>query len=201
MPVDFSQVLLYNVFRTDFLARKVKSPAKQAILDQIFSRTILVGQDACTLSYSDLNALTGMAIKTISRALKELILKDRLVILQGAYGPRVAQTYRLNIQIPVKAEQAFSIQRDPWLLVASVMGTTTEPGIEKLDLTPEGQAVIETIKQSLKRSEYGVYRRRAYQLLSSRGQAPTEATIEEAINELILDNFSDEKRLLYARRA
>ena len=200
MPVDFSQVLLYNVFRTDFLARKVKSPAKQAILDQIFSRTILVGQDACTLSYSDLNALTGMAIKTISRALKELIAKDGLVVLQGAYGPRVAQTYRLNIQIPVKTEQAFSIQRDPWLLVASVLGTTTEPGLEKLDLTPEGQAVIETIKQSLKRSEYGVYRRRAYQLLSSRGQAHTEVTIEEAINELILDNFSDEKRLLYARR-
>jgi hypothetical protein len=201
MSVDFSQVLLYNVFRTDFLARKVKSPAKQAILDQIFSRTILVGQDACTLSYSDLNALTGMAIKTIARALKELIVKDGIVVLQGAYGPRVAQTYRLNIQIPVKTEQAFPIQRDPWLLVASVMGTTTEPGLEKLDLTPEGRAVIETIKQSLKRSEYGVYRRRAYQLLSSREQAPTEATIEEAINELILDNFSDEKRLLYARRA
>ena len=201
MSVDFSQVLLYNVFRTDFLARKVKSPAKQAILDQIFSRTILVGQDACTLSYSDLNALTGMAIKTIARALKELIAKDGLVVLQGAYGPRVAQTYRLNIQIPEKTEQAFSIQRDPWLLVASVMGTTTEPGLEKLDLTPEGQAVIETIKQSLKRSEYGVYRRRAYQLLSSRGQVPTEATIEKAINELLLDNFSDEKRLLYARRA
>jgi hypothetical protein len=200
MSVDFSQVLLYNVFRTDFLARKVKSPAKQAILDQIFSRTILVGQDACTLSYSDLNALTGMAIKTIARALKELIVKDGIVVLQGAYGPRVAQTYRLNIQIPVKTEQAFPIQRDPWLLVASVMGTTTEPGLEKLDLTPEGRAVIETIKQSLKRSEYGVYRRRAYQLLSSREQAPTEATIEEAINELILDNFSDEKRLLYARR-
>src|SRR5664279_4735862 len=199
MPVDFSQVLLYNVFRTDFLARKVKSTAKQAILDQIFSRTILVGQDACTLSYSDLNALTGMAIKTISRALKELIVKDGLVVLQGAYGPRIAQTYRLNIQIPVKTEQAFSIQRDPWLLVASVMGTTTEPGLEKLDLTPEGQVVIETIKQSLKRSEYGVYRRRAYLLLSSRGQTPTEATIEEAINALILDNFSDEKRLLYAR--
>ena len=123
------------------------------------------------------------------------------VILQGAYGPRVAQTYRLNIQIPVKTEQAFPIQRDPWRLVASVMGPTTEPGLERLDLTPEGQAVIETIKQSLKRSEYGVYRRRAYQLLSSREQAPTEATIEEAINELILDNFSDEKRLLYARRA
>ena len=183
------------------MARKVKSPAKQAILDQIFSRTILVGQDACTLSYSDLNALTGMAIKTIARALKELIVKDGIVVLQGAYGPRVAQTYRLNIQIPVKTEQAFPIQRDPWLLVASVMGTTTEPGLEKLDLTPEGRAVIETIKQSLKRSEYGVYRRRAYQLLSSREQAPTEATIEEAINELILDNFSDEKRLLYARRA
>ena len=200
MSVDFSQVLLYNVFRTDFLARKVKSPAKQTILDQIFSRTILVGQDACTLSYSDLNALTGMAIKTISRAIKELISKDGLVVLQGAYGPRVAQTYRLNIQIPVKTEQAFPIQRDPWRLVASVMGPTTEPGLERLDLTPEGQAVIETIKQSLKRSEYGVYRRRAYQLLSSRGQAHTEVTIEEAINELILDNFSDEKRLLYARR-
>ncbi len=200
MPVDFSQVLLYNVFRTDFLARKVKSPAKQAILDQIFSRTILVGQEACTLSYSDLNALTGMAIKTIARALKELIAKDGLVVLQGAYGPRVAQTYRLNIQIPVKTEQAFSIQRDPWLLVASVLGTTTEPGREKLELTPEGQAVFDAIKQSMKRSEYGVYRRKAFQLLSTRGEVPEESAIEAAVDELVLDTFSEEKRLLYARK-
>ena len=201
MSVDLRQVLLYNVFRTDFLARKVKSPAKQAILDQIFSRTILVGQDACTLSYSDLGALTGMAIKTISRALKELIMKDGLVVIEGAYGPRVAQTYRLNVTVPAKTEQAFPVQRDPWLLVASVLGTTAEPGHEKLKLTQEGQAVIEAIKQSMKRSEHGVYRRRAYQLLSSRGEAPTESVIEEAVSELILDTFSDEKRSLYATRA
>ena len=134
MSVDLSQIILYNVFRTDFLARKVKSPAKQAILDQIFSRTILVGQEACTLSYSDLNALTGMAIKTISRALKELIAKDGLVVLQGAYGPRVAQTYRLNIQIPVKTEQAFSIQRDLWLLSHRSWVPQQSPDVKSLSL-------------------------------------------------------------------
>ncbi|MBI3592924.1 MAG: winged helix-turn-helix transcriptional regulator, partial [Nitrospirae bacterium] len=139
----FKNILLLNIYRTDFLSPKLRSKTKNAIVDHLFSRTILVGKETCRISHSELAKLTGISVPTISRAMRALI-KDGIVLIRGAYKPRVPCEYGLNINVPRNIELWFSPQRNPWLLLGEIIGGD-ETGEADMELTADGQVVINSI--------------------------------------------------------
>lgn len=195
MP-NLKDIILLNIYRTDFLAPQLKGAVKQAIVDQLFSRTILVGKESVRISHSDISKLTGISTITISRAMKELI-RDRIIRVLGSYKPRTANEYGLNIQAPTNLQIWFSAQRDPRLVLNEVSGVEAE--VTSLTLTAEGEAVINSIKDSMSVAEKEIYKRKAQEELILMGLDLTELNIENKITEMLLRSFSDEKRNKYCR--
>ena len=193
---DIKKILIKNIYRTDYLAPQLGSAVKQAIVDQIFSRTVLVGKESVRLSFSDLSKLTGISTVTISRAMKDLI-KQGVVRIVSEYKPKVANEYSLNI--PENLTSWMSIQRDPYIVFRDIT-ETEEKSYQDVELTEEGQAIVNSIKDSMTQVEKELYRKRAREELSIEGKPPTEANIDKKITEIIIRGFSDDKKERYIKR-
>ncbi len=193
---DIKKILIKNIYRTDYLAPQLGSAVKQAIVDQIFSRTVLVGKESVRLSFSDLSKLTGISTVTISRAMKDLI-KQGVVRIVSEYKPKVANEYSLNI--PENLSGWMSIQRDPYIVFRDIT-ETEEKSYQEVELTEEGQAIVNSIKDSMTQVEKELYKKRARDELSIEGKPPTEANIDKKITEIIIRGFSDDKKERYIKR-
>ncbi len=66
--ISLAEIIYLNTCRTDYLSPLLTPPQSQ-IVDHIFSRSIMVGQDTCRLSYSDLARLTRTSIATTARSI------------------------------------------------------------------------------------------------------------------------------------
>jgi DNA-binding Lrp family transcriptional regulator len=196
---QFKNIILLNIYRTDFLSPKLRSKTKNAIIDHLFSRTILVGKDTCRVSHSELAKLTGISTPTISKAMRGLI-KDGIVLIRGAYKPRVSCEYGLNINVPKNIELWFSPQRNPWLLLGEIIGED-DAGEENIELTAEGQAVINSIKDNLSHREKEELNKKAREELIFLEKDLTEANIERKIAEILVRNFSEEKKKIFLKRS
>ncbi|HAK87645.1 MAG: hypothetical protein A2X55_08985 [Nitrospirae bacterium GWB2_47_37] len=190
----FKNILLLNIYRTDFLSPKLRSKTKNAIVDHLFSRTIVVGKETCRISHSEFAKLTGISVPTVSRAMRALI-KDGIVLIRGAYKPRVPCEYGLNITVPRNIDIWFTPQRNPWLLLGEIIGDAVRE--EYIELTAEGQAVINSIKDNLSPREKEELRKKAQDELIFLEKDLIEANIERKIAEILIRNFSDEKRRKY----
>jgi hypothetical protein len=171
---------------TDFLFPTISSP-KQSIVSQLFSRTILVGQEVCQISHSDLARLTGLTIITVRKAIRELI-EDKFIEVIGEHKPKSASTYKLNI--PTNIPQTLKIQRNPYLLFKE---TSKEAGKETYKLTPEGKGLLNTIKTSLSPSETNdIY------IIAKKEIANTNINLEDKVDEIVIRRyFSEDKKRKY----
>ncbi|GER94846.1 hypothetical protein A45J_2612 [hot springs metagenome] len=192
---QFKNIILLNIYRTDFLSPKLRSKTKNAIIDHLFSRTILVGKETCRISHSEFAKLTAISVPTISRAMRALI-KDGIVLIRGAYKPRVPCEYGLNINVPRNIELWFSPQRNPWLMLDEIVGGD-DARKEDIELTAEGQAVINSIKDNLTPREKEELNKKAMEELIFSEKDLTEANVERKITEILVRNFSEEKRKRY----
>lgn len=194
---QFKNILILNIYRTDFLSPKLRSKTKNAIVDHLFSRTILVGKETCRISHSELAKLTSISVPTISRAMRALI-KDGIVLIKGAYKPRVPCEYGLNISVPRNIEIWFTPQRNPWLMLGEIMGGD-DAREEDIELTAEGQVVINSIKDNLTHREKEELNKKAREELIFLEKDLTEANIERKITEILVRSFSEEKRRRYLK--
>ncbi len=195
-PDEIKDIITKNIYRTDYLASQLGSAVKQVIVDQLFSRTILVGKESVRISLSDLSRLTGISTITISRAMKDLI-KQGVVRIVGEYRPKVANEYALNIPDISKLPKWMPVQRVPDMLFRELAGS--QPQEMDYELTEEGQSIINSIKDSMTQTEKEIYRKKAREELLFEGKTPSEANIDRKITEIIIRSFSDEKREKYIR--
>lgn len=193
--INIRNIIMLNIYRTDYLASRL-STVQQVIVDQLFSRTILVGKESVRISYTDLSRLTGISFVTISKAMKGLI-KDKLVKITGNYRPRIANEYSLNLEIPGNLQAWFSAQRDPYGTLARLSGEEEE---QDWELTTEGEAILNSIKDSMTYSEKELYRKKAQEELVLQGKEITDTNIDNKITEILLRSFSDEKKKRYCRK-
>ncbi len=171
---------------TDFLFPTISSP-KQSIVSQLFSRTILLEQESCQISHSDIARLTGLTIITVRKAMRELI-KDKIIEVIGEHKPKSASTYKLHI--PTNMPQTLKIQRNPYLLFKD---TSKETDKETYKLTPEGKRLLDTIKTSLSPSETtDIYK------IAKDEIANTDINLEDKVDEIIIRRyFSEDKKRKY----
>lgn len=195
--LDFRDSLLKQLYMVDYIMPRL-SAAQSVVLNQLFSRTILVGVETVQISHADMSRLTGLALVTTQRALRSLA-NDNLITIVGAYRPRVANEYRVNIHIPTELSIHLTGQRDPYIVLTSMLGDTQAAEENKLllELTAEGAAVIDAILQSMTKMESDRYRREAMDALFTEGKRPTETLIAQKVTELLLQSFSDEKQRRY----
>jgi len=123
------------------------------------------------------------------------LIKDGIVLIRGAYKPRVPCEYGLNITVPRNIDIWFTPQRNPWLLLGEIIGDAVRE--EYIELTAEGQAVINSIKDNLSPREKEELRKKAQDELIFLEKDLIEANIERKIAEILIRNFSDEKRRKY----
>ncbi len=193
------ELIIKNIYRTDYLAPRLGSAVKQAIVDQLFSRTVLVGKETVRISHADLSKLTGISSVTISKAMKELI-KDGIIMIVGEYKPRIANEYKLSLRVPDNLSQWFSAQRNPYHVIKQITDAADEYTESiTLNLTEEGQAVVNSIKESMTAQEKELYRKKAREELILEGKDVTESNIENKITEIILRGFSDDKKRKYLK--
>jgi len=195
----YKDIIIKNIYRTDYLAPRLGGAVKQAIVDQLFSRTVLVGKETVRISHTDLSKLTGISPVTISKAMKELI-KEGIIMIVGEYRPRVANEYKLNLRVPDNLSQWFSAQRNPFSVIKQLTGSADDYTESiTLNLTEEGQAVVNSIKESMTTLEKELYRKKAREELILEGKDVTESNIENKITEIILRGFSDDKKRKYLK--
>lgn len=187
---EIKQVILKNIYRTDFVNPRL-SVFQQVILDQMFSRTVLVGKETTRLSLGHLQRLTGMSVPAISKAIRHLVSEGYLEIV-SEWKPKVPVEYRVKLDIPADLKTFFQPQRHPGLIFNELF--TREEQLEKFELTAEGHAAINAIKESMSSYERDLYVKKARQELLAQGTEPTEKAISEKITEILLRNVSDEKK-------
>lgn len=192
---EIKQIILKNIYRTDFINPRL-TVFQQAILDQIFSRTILVGKETVRLSFGHLHRLTGISTPAISKAVRHLIREGYLEIV-SEWKPKVPIEYRIKIDIPAGLRTFFQPQRSPELVFSEVF--IQEGFSEGFELTAEGHAAINAIKESMSVYEHDLYVKKARQELLSQGAELTERAVNEKITEILLRNISDEKKRRWVR--
>lgn len=107
-------------------------PAEQIVFMQLFARTVAVDSQTCRLSYADLTHLTRLSIPTIKSALKNLMHKGCVRIVQIG-SARQASSY--EILWPQDIRQSSRLQREPSLLLKEmqVSGYVYDSLIDRLD--------------------------------------------------------------------
>jgi len=197
--MDIKSILIKNIYRTDYLAPRLDSAVKQVIVDQIFSRTVLVGKETMRISHAELSKITGISTVTISKAMRELV-KEGILVLVGEYKPKIPCEYRLNIEVPDDLTPWLSCQRNPFDFFRNLPSGNDEHRDEgAYELTAEGHAIINSIKESMTRAERELYRKKAKDELLLEGKDLSEESIERKITQILIRGFSDEKKRRYLK--
>lgn len=193
--LDIKNIIALIIYKNDYIYPLLKDTVQCVILDILFSRTILEGKSSVRISYQDLALLSGCSIATVKSALKELVLAGHIKIT-GNHHSKIAYEYTVNIKIPDNIKQFLPLQRLPYKTVNKIIsGNYSRP--KNFTLTPEGEAVLNAIKANMSKHERTVYENKAVNELMIEGVELTEQNIENKINEIIIRNFSNEKRKKY----
>jgi len=195
--IDFRELIALLIYKTDYIYPRLRDTVKCVIYDIIFSRTVLVGKSSARISYNDFAVLSGCSLTTVKHALKEMILDGHIKIV-GSHYSRTANEYALEIKIPENIAPVLPPQRLPYKTVNTIIAQKDKP---KLVLSPEGQAVINTIKSSMSHHERKLYEQKAINELMIEGTELTEQAIDEKITEILIRSFSSEKRQKYLVKA
>lgn len=179
------QIVTQLVYMTDFLFETLRA-SEQAIVLQVFSRTLAVGEDSCRLSLKDFEDLTGMAESTVRRSVATLKKRGILQVLDE-HTAKLAKSYRLLI--PTNYPQKHRIQRNPHLLFRKEGAPAAGP---RYTLTDNGKVVLETIRESLGESELAdIHRLAKMEMVSGE-------KLEDKVDEIIIRRyFSEEKKRKY----
>ena len=122
-------------------------PSQQVIYNQMFWRSLAVGQDYCRLSYRELGELTGLSIFTIKSAIKSLIERGLLSVITEA-SPRVSKSYR--VFLPPELKKKNRLHRDKEILMREPLDQAAVPSESILDkLTPDDRLLLDTIIDTL----------------------------------------------------
>ncbi|GAB5045630.1 hypothetical protein [Thermodesulfovibrio sp. TK110] len=192
--VDIKEIIALSVYKTDYIYPQLKDTVKCVLYDIIFSKTVLEGKASARISYSDFAFLSGCSLTTIKTALKEM-LADGYIKIVGAYYSRIANEYALNIKIPENLTPISNVQRVPQKVVKSTLHRNDVS--KKYELTQEGHAIVNAIKSSMSQHERKLYEKKAIDELIIENTEITEQAIENKITEIIVRNFSNEKRKKY----
>ncbi|RMG02754.1 MAG: winged helix-turn-helix transcriptional regulator [Nitrospirae bacterium] len=199
MPMfNIKEIIIKNIYRTDYLAPRLDSAVKQVIVDQIFSRTVLAGKETVRISHADLSKITGISTVTISKAMRELV-KEGILVLVGEYKPKIPCEYRLNLEVPQDITPWLSVQRNPYDITRSISKNGDQEKEDDYELTAEGHAIINSIKESMTRTERELYRKKAREELLLEGKDLSEDSIERKITQILIRGFSDEKKRRYLK--
>lgn len=187
---EIKEIILKNIYRTDFVNPRLPV-LQQAVLDQFFSRTILIGRETVKLSLGHLQKLTGISIPTLSKTLKRLVSEGYLEIV-SEWKPKVPIEYRVRLDIPTDLKTFFQPQRSPKLVFNELF--LPEEAIGKFELTAEGHAAISSIKEGMSVPERELYMKKVRQELLIQGAELTEKGINDRFVEILLRSVSDEKK-------
>lgn len=192
--IDVREIIALSIYKTDYIYPMLKDAVKCAIYDVIFSRTVLEGKQSARISYTTFALLIGCSTSTVKNAIRELVL-DGFVRIVGSHYSRTANEYALNLKIPDTLRPTQPGQRLPYKTVDEVIsGKTTE---KRYVLTAEGEAVINAIKSGMSDYERKLYEKKAIDELMIEGVEITDEAIDRKITEILLRNFSSEKRNRY----
>lgn len=192
--IDVRELIALMIYKNDYIYPLLKDTVQCVLLDIIFSRTIVEGKKSVRISYQDLALLSGCSAGTVKSALKELILAGYIKIT-GSHHSKIANEYALNIKVPENVKQFMPLQRLPYKTVNEIISGKQRP--KSYELTAEGMAVLNAIKANMSKHERNLYEKKAIDELIIEGLEITEEAIENKITEIIIRNFSSEKRKKY----
>lgn len=166
------------------------TPSEQAIVFQIFARTVLVGEEKCRLSLNVLTKLSKMNILTVRKAMQSLIGK-KIVLVVSSPRPKVAAEYKLRI--PEDYPHIHKFQRLPYKMIQDALPSPTP---QRVVLTDEGLAFLTTLKRSLSEDADSW----ANLEVAARQERREGEPLEDAMDRVIVNRyFGPDKKLRFLR--
>jgi hypothetical protein len=135
------------------------SSSEQAVYTQLFSNTVAVGRDSCSLSLSRLSVLTGgLSTTTISTALDSLESRG---YVRKTKGTQKRDVNSYEVPWPVEVKTLHKFRRDPRVLMKSlnIDEGVYDGVIGRLD--KDDRELLDIIIRDLDRDKENYYRKQA----------------------------------------
>ncbi len=181
------------IILSDYLLPSV-SAVEHPILFYIFSFSVANNNSTCQLSYEDFHQLTGLSLPTVKKALKSLIEKGyvRLVNVSSARTPKTYELVWPQIEMLKKYSK---LQRLPDTLIRELCFVTkSESIVDKL--TSEDTELLNIIISSLTKDEESEYRNIALSLCNEfddKDKVFKEIVVRQKFGKIRLAKYNNEQ--------
>jgi hypothetical protein len=176
---------------TDWVLPALPTPAEKILFLQIFSRTIAAGVNHCTLSYTDLTNITGLARASVKNALVKLQDKGFLLVTKK-FDRATASAQSYEIAWPAEPHRLQRHKREGKLMLRSTSAYPYADIIQRL--TPGDRELLDMMVKALDSIEEASLRRQAMDNL-----LPEQSAEEKFLELVAVSKFGPHKLRQYER--